>query len=70
MVDSEPGGTQTVQIRGIKMTAERITVSRRIKNVQKNKEIKMTNMSKLTCKRSIKLFFIIYHRELFRVPSI
>ena len=43
VVDSEPGGTQTVQICGIKMTAERITVSRRIKNVQKNKEIKMTN---------------------------
>ena len=53
--------TQTVQIRGIIMTATdaayifsllRMTDSRRIKKVPKNKKIK--NMSKLsTCKRSI-----------------
>ena len=51
--------TQTVRIRGIIMKTERITDSHRIKNVQKNKEIKMTNMSKLTCKRSIKPLCII-----------
>ena len=48
--------TQTVQIRGIIMQTERITDSRRIKKRTKKKEIKMTNMSKLTCKRSIKSY--------------
>ena len=47
--------TQTVQIHGIIMTTERITNSHRTKKrTKKNKEIKMTNMSKLTCERSIK----------------
>ena len=48
--------TQTVQIRGIIMTSEQhITDSRRTKNVPQ-KIIKMTNMSMVTCKRSIKPF--------------
>ena len=49
---------QTVQIRGIIMTTERFTDSHRIKKCTKKKEIKMTNISKLTCKRSINHFFI------------
>ena len=57
--------TQTVQMYGIIMTTERITDSHRIKKRTKNKEIKMTNMSKLTCKRSIKPLIIMTCKNTF-----
>ena len=50
----------TVENRGIIMTTERITDSRRMKNVKKNDQ---WPISKLTCKRSIKKWLALTNKR-------